>query len=190
MEKLIKISLILITAFSPLLLRGGEIRDKAETTIRAEFNKKVRLEFQKLELPPGVKTEIENEVKQRFFMKQVYLWKVFRNDSLIAYALLDNVRGKSLPITFMVLFNNRATIHSSHIIKYREPVGGAVGNRRWQAQFEGKNAESGYQVGKQIDGISGATISVHAISKGVRKLALLAQYLVSDTLFSVTGGTE
>ncbi|MBD3226105.1 MAG: FMN-binding protein [Caldithrix sp.] len=168
----------------PLLLWGGPIQKSAETTIRNQFKQAITLQFDKYQLPPDIKKDIEKEVHQSFFMDQVYLWQIFRQDSLVGYALLDNVRGKSLPITFMVLFNGRAEITSSHIVKYRESIGGAVSNPQWQKQFTGKDASSGFSVGDHIDGISGATISVHAVSKGIRKLALLARYLITQPILS------
>jgi Na+-translocating ferredoxin:NAD+ oxidoreductase RnfG subunit len=83
------------------------------------------------------------------------------------------VLGKSLPITFLVIFDTDCKIINSSVIQYREPYGGAVKNKNWNAQFKNKDSSSSYEVGKEINGISGATISVHSVSKGIHKLALL-----------------
>ena len=86
-----------------------------------------------------------------------------------------------MPITFMVIMNLDGSIKNSAIIKYREAYGGEVGNKRWLQQFIGKNNDSKYEIGKEIDGITGATISVHSVSKGIRKIAILYDH-VKDNL--------
>ena len=95
------------------------------------------------------------------------------SDSIRAIGLMDNVLGKSLPITFLVLFDLKGTIIKSSIVKYREPYGGGVSNSNWNTQFEGKNFKSSFDVGDDIQGISGATISVNSVSKGIKKLTIL-----------------
>jgi Na+-translocating ferredoxin:NAD+ oxidoreductase RnfG subunit len=37
--------------------------------------------------------------------------------------------------------------------------------------------DSEFKVGKTIDGISGATISTHSVTKGIHKLSLLFPYI-------------
>jgi len=56
-----------------------------------------------------------------------------------------------------------------------------VGNKNWLSQFIHFSDTSDYSVGKNIDGISGATISVNSLSRGIRKIALLYP-LVKDEL--------
>ena len=76
----------------------------------------------------------------------------------MAYAFLDNVIGKSMPITFLVILNINGNIINSNVIKYREAYGGEVGNSTWLQQFINRNNNSSYNIGKDINGISGATI--------------------------------
>jgi Na+-translocating ferredoxin:NAD+ oxidoreductase RnfG subunit len=55
-----------------------------------------------------------------------------------------------------------------------------VGNRRWLNQFLGLDASSDYNVGINIDGISGATISVNSVSRGINRSAIIIEYLLSE----------
>jgi len=93
---------------------------------------------------------------------------------------LDNVIGKSMPITFFVLLDVEGNIISTNIIKYREPYGGSVSNENWNQQFTGKNSSSDFTVGKSVNGISGATISVNSVTKGIRKITLLYEEIKDD----------
>ena len=81
---------------------------------------------------------------------------------------------------FLTIFNSDLNLEHSSIIKYREAYGGEVGSRSWLDQFSAYNDTSDYSVGSSISGISGATISVHSVSKGIRKLSMLIDEIIRD----------
>ena len=126
-----------------------------------------------LKLDTELKVLVQNKVKQRFYRDKLYYWNISNNDTTIAYALMDNVLGKSMLITFLVILNNEGNILASEVIKYREAYGGEVGNKNWLAQFTHFSDTSDFKLGKNIDGISGATISVNSLSKAIQKIAVL-----------------
>ena len=155
------------------LLAAGPIRNNSEKHIFSQFSKEINISMHTLKLNKKNNQSIQNQAQQIFYKDELYYWKISQNDTTIAYAFLDNVKGKSMPITFMVILNKEGTIKNTNIIKYREPYGGEVSNNRWLEQFNEKNEKSNYDVGKTIDGITGATISVNSLSKGIKKIVLL-----------------
>ncbi len=171
---------ISILIFDQQRIFAEDLKQKAEEMISAELGKNSNLEFQKFSIPQKIKSKIENSVKQKFFKDFVYVWKVKNSGKLTHYAVLDNVYGKSLPITFLVLFDLNGNIISTSIVKYREPYGGGVTNKNWNEQFSGKNSGSSYEIGKDISGISGATISVRSVTSGIKKLSMLIKEIESD----------
>ena len=70
------------------------------------------------------------------------------------------------------------------IIRYREPYGGAVASRNWLNQFTGKSGGDNFKVDKEIDSISGATISVNSVARGVQKLTLVMEHIISEKLLN------
>jgi hypothetical protein len=80
------------------------------------------------------------------------VFRVTRGDTLLGFAVVRAVKGKDQPITFL-----------------REPYGGEVAYESWRRQFRGKSAADTLEVGRQIRSISGATISVNAVTAGVRR---------------------
>ena len=144
------------------------------------------LSHQIILIPDSLKNSIGENVYQSFYRDKLHVWTLYQADSLMAIAVLDNVIGKSMPITFLVIFDLQGHINHSEIIKYREPYGGEISSPRWLRQFKQKDDSSSFGVGADIDGISGATISVNSVSRGIRKLALLAPYLIEK----LTGQTE
>ncbi len=158
------------------ILIGG-IREEAEFMIRHEFGDEVNFVFSRYIIPKDIKQEVENKAKQRFYSDFIYTWSVTRDNQIIGYTLLDNVKGKSMPITFIAMYNNHGEVVNAAVIKYREAIGGEVGRESWLKQFFGKNATSPYD---DIDGISGATISVDSMTKGIQKLTLLLAVIRDD----------
>ena len=162
------------------LLAAGPIRNNSEKHIFSQFPKDVKISMYTLDLTKKNKTSIQNEVKQVFYRDKLYYWTISQNDTTIAYAFIDNVKGKSMPITFMVILDKNGSIINTSIIKYREAYGGEVSSERWLAQFVNRNNNSSYKIGKNIDGITGATISVNSLSKGIQKIVLLFSHIKDD----------
>ena len=96
--------------------------------------------------------------------------RVSRGDSLLGYAAVGNVIGKDQPITFLVAIDPQDRLKDVDILVYREPYGGEVAYEPWRRQFRGKTTADSLRVGKEIRSISGATISVHAVTLGVKRL--------------------
>jgi Na+-translocating ferredoxin:NAD+ oxidoreductase RnfG subunit len=96
--------------------------------------------------------------------------RVSRGDSLLGFAAVGNVIGKDQPITFLVAIGPDDRLKDVDILVYREPRGGEVAYEAWRKQFRGKTAADSVRVGKSIRSISGATISVHAVTVGVRRM--------------------
>jgi Na+-translocating ferredoxin:NAD+ oxidoreductase RnfG subunit len=109
--------------------------------------------------------------------------RVSRADSLLGFAQIGNVLGKDQPITFLVAIDAADRLKDVDILVYREPYGGEVAYEPWRRQFRGKTADDSLRVGKEIRNISGATISVHAVTLGVRRmLAQLTAWHRSDAI--------
>jgi len=100
----------------------------------------------------------------------VSVLRVSRGDSLLGFAAIGNVLGKDQPITFLVAIDPVDRLKDVDILVYREPYGGEVAYEPWRRQFRGKSAGDSLRVGKEIRSISGATISVHAVTLGVRRM--------------------
>jgi len=96
--------------------------------------------------------------------------RVSRGDTLLGFAAVGNVLGKDQPITFLVAIDPADRLKDVDILVYREPYGGEVAYEPWRRQFRGKTADDSLRVGKEIRSISGATISVHAVTLGVRRM--------------------
>ncbi len=152
---------------------ASPIKNAAESSIIEYFSDSISLSMHTLKLTHELKSSIQNKVRQAFYRDNLYYWKIMQQDSTLAYAFLDNVIGKSMPITFLVILNQEGEVLESQVIKYREAYGGEVGNDNWLSQFNALSVTSEFMVGKNIDGISGATISVNSLTRGIHKIVCL-----------------
>lgn len=159
---------------------AGSIKDETEALIREKLGESVTSEFIKYQIPQKLKKEIETETLQKFYGEFVYIYKIFEKEKLKNLVIVDNVYGKSMPITFMVIFELDGKINYSGIIKYREQYGGGVKSDEWNEQFKNKDSKSSYEVGKDISAISGATISANSVARGIKKLAVLMDKIIDD----------
>lgn len=77
--------------------------------------------------------------------------------------------GKHSPFDFLVGLDEELTVKGIVVMTYREARGGDVRRARFLKQFQGKAAGDPVSVNRDIIGISGATISSRAVTRGVRK---------------------
>ena len=171
-----KIIFIIIFCF-PLI--SASIKENAVKDMHAMYDEEIQVAEHKFSIPSKAKKEIQNKLKQKFYREKIYYWTIKKKEST-DYALMDNVLGKSMPITFIVIFNEKGEVLNSSLIKYRESYGGEVKSKKWLNQFNGMKQDSLYKFPGNITGISGATISVNSMTRGIGKLSLLLPYVIKD----------
>lgn len=112
-------------------------------------------------------------LKQPIEEKQVVFERLKAKDGSPGYIYRGRERGKVEWMDFAVALDGQGKVLRVLLLVYRETVGGEVGSKRFMGQFRGKSAGSALQLNRDIDGISGATISSRSITAGVRKAACL-----------------
>jgi len=120
-------------------------------------------------------------------IEEIYMYKIYetrftfytgiKNGKSMGSMLIDNIIGKSFPITFMTVLNTDGTVRDVEIMVYREPQGWEVRYKSFRSQFYGKDTSSNPN---EILSISGATLSVRAIKSGVYKAIATYKILYLD----------
>ncbi|MEO0145107.1 MAG: FMN-binding protein [candidate division WOR-3 bacterium] len=96
--------------------------------------------------------------------------------------LIDNVIGKHLPITFMIVLNKDGKVDFVEILAYREPYGGEIKSKAFLSQFHNKSINDSLRVNREIKNIAGATISVNSITYAVKRTLFLYESYVKDKI--------
>ena len=98
-------------------------------------------------------------------------------ETLVGYAFLTSdfppeEPGYNGPIQVMVGMAPRGMITGARVVRYRESLmvsrGDFLRRRGFQEQFAGKSYADAFRVRRDVDGISGATITVGAMTRGMR----------------------
>ena len=89
--------------------------------------------------------------------------------------ILDEI-GKEQPVTAGIVIN-KGKIERVKVLVFRESRGDEIRHTFFTSQFKQAALNKNYRLDRSIDGISGATLSVRALTK----LARLALYLSTQT---------
>ena len=108
------------------------------------------------------------------------IFEVKTNDTLSGYSMITRALGCQTggcdkpnkdtisfeEFFFLTAFDKQKNIKKVRVLEYTSDHGYQIANKGWLKQFE---RDSTFEVGRNIDGISGATISVKSITKAVNE---------------------
>lgn len=98
--------------------------------------------------------------------KEIKAWRT----SSGGWFIVDEVVGKHDFIPIALALDARGAVKSVEVLEYREAYGDQVRDPAWRGQFVGKTRESGLVLTKDVENISGATLSCRHITDGVKRL--------------------
>ena len=170
---------LLTLAIVPSRLQGQEgVFLKEEEAPRAVFPDADSFERRVI---PADKS-LQEKIKARMGSTRTSMWEgsyvtfvAKREKSILGYAVIVEEIGKHRPITFVVGVDRDVKVRDVAIMVYREPYGGEVKEGRFLRQYQGKDIKASLLLYRDIRNISGATLSVEAIGRGVKKAQALVQ---------------
>jgi len=120
--------------------------------------------------------EIELTKKQRKSIAKASSVRV-NNTKLTAWKtqdggwfIVDEVVGKHENIDIAVALTKDGKVKGVEILTYRETYGYEVREKKWLSQFFGRDHKVILKLDKQIENISGATLSCRHVTDGVNRL--------------------
>ena len=156
---------LLATAQEGILLKESEA-SKAVFPDATSFERKVIRSTE----------ELKEKLRQRMGKMKPSVWEdsyvtfiAKKDDTVLGYAVIVEEIGKHRPITFIVGIGTDRKIKDAALMVYREAYGGEVRDRRFLQQYKGKQLKDPLLPFRDIQNISGATLSVEAIGRGSKK---------------------
>jgi Na+-translocating ferredoxin:NAD+ oxidoreductase RnfG subunit len=101
---------------------------------------------------------------------QVIVHIAREQNTVVGYAFEDTVIGKWGLIHYLVGLDTSGAGSRIIILDYQEIRGRPIAKPRFLRQYQGKTLKDTLQLRKDIDGITGATISSNSLTEGVRKI--------------------
>ena len=90
-----------------------------------------------------------------------------------SYFIVDEVVGKHEMITYAVGISPTGAVQGIEIMEYVESYGYEVADESWRKQFVGKTVEDPIKLKKDIENISGATLSSKHLTDGVKRIMVM-----------------
>jgi Na+-translocating ferredoxin:NAD+ oxidoreductase RnfG subunit len=134
-----------------------------------------------LDLSEAEVAVIAKALGRRIEMRSYPYLEVRTEKALAGIIVMLDVIGESQPITFAVGVTVGGALQDVQVMVYREPQGEAIHEQRFRKQFVGKRSKDPITLDKDIDAISGATISSRSATFAARKGLLLAEVWRSRT---------
>lgn len=178
-----KYKLILIILISWIFGAVSSAQTQVDYTAKAlkkEIEKSWGLDINdliKIDFDADIPTEGRFFTTVRPTTKYVYVGRV--NSCRTGGCSIGNeASGTSEYFDYFILFDERANVELVKIFNYAATHGHEVMAKGWLKQFVDYNNKTELIVGKDVDSISGATVSVHAITEDIQqKTHLLGKYL-------------
>ena len=124
-------------------------------------------------LTPKAQIKIKQISGQRYPAKRIRYWRYGKRSAWI----IEQV-GKTEPITVGVVVE-QGKIVDVQILVFRESRGSEVRHSFFTDQFSGLNLRRGLELSGDVDGITGATMSVSAMKKMARLAIFLHQSVIA-----------
>ena len=140
----------------------------AEDVLRAHYPSMTACTPFELVLDEELRGQVASRAGVRSAPARLSGHAVWSGTTLLGHALVDDVVGKTRPITFLLALDAELKVLGIEILAYRESHGGEVKRRDWRAQFRGKQAGAPLAHGRDIANIAGATISCRNLTNAVR----------------------
>lgn len=172
--------LSLICASSCFLQAGAqaEVLAGRDETLRRVYGDQCQGVPRPVTLTASEKVSLEKRLGSRLLTPFCDLWEIRCHGRLEGMALVDEEMGKHQPITFLIAMDSHSRIKRVEVLVYREKYGGGVRSPRFTSQFNDKSSADPLRVGRDLDAVSGATISSKALSLGARKAVMLADHFL------------
>ncbi len=136
-----------------------------------------KLREEKIELASIQKEHVEKLLGSRIREDTYTFWIGDKDESPVGYAVTLNVVGKEQPITFMVGVSPEGKVVGVEVLVYRESQGSEIRSRRFMQQFIDKTIAAPLRLGRDVDSISGATLSSRSTAHAVKKALALVEVI-------------
>jgi Na+-translocating ferredoxin:NAD+ oxidoreductase RnfG subunit len=170
--RLLGVALIMGTTAMPAMAIRYLTKEEA---LRVAIPNAQTIRAEQVELMPTQRQRVHNKANHPLDSDTFVFHVGKRNDQIDGYAYITDKKGRHRPITFVVGLKPDCRVREVAIMIYREPRGYEVKEKRFLRQYHNKTMRDPIEVNRDIKNISGATISAHSVSAGVREAVAICE---------------
>lgn len=166
---------ILLISIQPSHAQVFKTQQKA---LQEAFPNGVSIERKTLFLTDEQVNQIQRLAKTKLESKIVTFYEGEKADSITGYAFFESSIVRTKPETFMVVLDKKARIKFVEVLAFYEPLD-YLPTSNWFALFTDKILSDKLWPKRDIHNITGATLSVQAITQGVRKMLAIYEVAIA-----------
>lgn len=188
MFKLLIITMILWVTTGLIPTKGLDFEDKALLKELQKIGETENPDWQAIAVPEPL--SVSNSIQGKFLILSPQ-----NSDKLKKYVYVGRVNscrqgGCSNPtetmniqtpeyFDYLIVFDSNISVQLVKVYNYQATHGQEVTNKGWLKQFQGYDGSRALTIGKSIDAISGATVSVFGIANDIQEKTRLLKLLVN-----------
>ena len=130
--------------------------------------------------PIVISDEIQEKMRSASSVSHPFASHRIWRTSAGGWFIVDEVVGKHEMITYAVGITPDGVVKQIEILEYRESYGYEVAQDNWRSQFVGKTVTSTLKLNKDIQNISGATLSAKHLTDGVKRLLVMHELVLKN----------
>lgn len=170
------VALALLLFASPVDAKVFHSRSEA---LEIAFPEADRIEDETLVLDDVQADRIRSLARSELDSRLVRIYRGFKGEQLLGYALIDVHNVRTLPEAFLVVLSPDGAVRSLRVLAFHEPLE-YMPKERWYGQFEQKSLAEPMRLGSDVHGIVGATLSARATTRGVRRALALYEVVIQN----------
>ena len=160
------------------------------SVLAAFFPKSERVTYRTLVLDGANRARLASRLGYTPAFDRYTVFVATTHGKIDGYAVIDDEKGLHQPITFATKVSPQGIVERVEIMVYREPRGDEVRDPRFLKQFLGRSARDEMRISRDIDAVSGATISSASLTVGVRRATILVDEVASSLARPTTAAAE
>jgi len=146
--------------------------------LSSQFRRSDRVSYVTVRAAGAARTRIEQRLGRVLSRDRFTFFVARSGDRVDGYALFDEELGQHEAISLATFFDRQGRVTNVEVMAYREAYGDGIRSARFRDQFRGRTASSGFRPGRDIDSMSGSTISARSMCVAVQRAAVLLEELV------------
>lgn len=144
----------------------------------SHYAKAERIEILRVRPDDEERARLEKRLRAKLAQAD-YIFHVAKSGGgIIGYAHLGRAPTRFSTFSFAVLFDRLGLVSRTEVIEYPETHGSGIRSRAFLRQFTGRDGRSGFRLGRDVDAVTGASISSRSLCEGVRRATVLLDELV------------
>ncbi|MFW6134771.1 MAG: FMN-binding protein [Elusimicrobiota bacterium] len=128
-------------------------------------------------------TPLSRAERKKFTEKSTYTFYFgIKEGKKTGAALIETQPGKWGPMEFLIQMSMDGKVQQIKVLMHEETRARPICRRAFLMQFDGKTPDDGLEMGKDIYGVTGATVSSNAVAFAVKKALIIYKELILDEI--------